>query len=197
MPIRSSLAIASLSSSNSSWIKRSRNARVPSSTRAGVCCTTMSNMRWNASTIACASSIARSLFLFIRQCPSRDDFHRTERRNVFLGRYTQFLEPARRRQNSRFQRSDCLVVGQHAFPQRLPDVVQMLRQDRHPLVEIFPQAAGLFRMSSQSLLPPAIGDGPEQRHERCRCGQDDSLRESLLNEPRVLFQRRPEKLFTR
>jgi hypothetical protein len=79
----------------------------------------------------------------------------------------------------------------------LADVVQVLGQHRHPLVEILPQAAGLLGVRRQSLLPPSVGDRAEQGDKRRWRRDHDPAREPVFDQRRVLLQRRAEKLLAR
>src|SRR5687768_1330693 len=109
----------------------------------GVCWTRISNTRWNSSTIDWGVAGDGS-FLLIGQGLSRYNFHGTECRNLFVGRYAQFLKPAGGRQDSGLQGSDGLVIGNHAFAEGLPHVVDMLGENGHPLVEILSQSTSFL-----------------------------------------------------
>src|SRR5262249_27899970 len=93
-----------------------RSPRVRRSATVGTGLTTISNVRWNASTITCLSAIRNSLFVVEWQCFARDYFHRVQHGNLFFRRNTELLEPTGCRQDSRFERPDRFVVCQDALP---------------------------------------------------------------------------------
>ena len=73
----------------------------------------------------------------------------------------------------------------------------MLRQYRHTLKQILAERADGLSVLRQLLLSPSIGHGPQQRDQRRGRGDHDFLREPLLDDGAIIFQRRPQKLLPR
>src|SRR5438094_710059 len=113
-------------------------------------------------------------------------------RDVFFRPDAEVLESASRRQHARFQRPNRLVVGSHTLVQGCSHFRQMLRQYRHTFKQILAERADDLSILRQLLLPPSIGHGPQQRDQRRGRGDHDFLREPLLDDGAIIFERRPQ-----
>jgi hypothetical protein len=67
----------------------------------------------------------------------------------------------------------------------LAHVGEVVGHDADAGVQLLAEGADLLRFARDGLLPPAVGDGAEQRNERGRRGEHDALLDGALDERRV------------
>src|SRR5712692_3667871 len=123
MDDRSSAARASFNSSNSSCMSFTRSSHVRPSTTVGTGLTTISKVRWKASTIACSSAIRGSLFAVIGDRFSSNEFYGMQLGKIILRRDAELREPSVRGQYPGFEAPDRFVVCQDVLPGRLPTIM--------------------------------------------------------------------------
>src|SRR5687768_2693014 len=87
-------------------------------------------------------------------------------------RHMKVAEPPGADQHAGFQRADGAVVAVHRLAKLAAQPVHVSAKIAQPLVKLGPQIADFPRVAGQMLLPPAIGDGAQQRYQRGRGRQD-------------------------
>ena len=92
------------------------------------------------------------------------------------------------------QRADRLVVVLDAARQLPADAVHVRDKRTQATVQVLGQDPNLLRVIGQRKLPPAVGDGFQQCDETGRRGQNDLLRQRVLDQVRFLVERGAQEL---
>src|SRR6185369_1163517 len=123
--------------------------------------------------------------------------HRLERLDLALRPHAQLRELTRAGQYLAFQRADSRVEGLDAGRQVAAQLREVTAEHSEALVQLLGERPDRFGILREHCLPPAVGDGLQDRDEARRRRDYYVLPDRVLDQRRQLRERRRQELIAR